>query len=488
MTTTRDLPNADAALEELFPEFGVEPTNSGSSYAPGPINWDQSGAVIGRAIKYLEKMPIAVDGNNGSAACFRVACVLRKEFALSIDESLEAIRDWNAACKPPWSEKELRHKLDGAGKVSGPSGYLRQTKPEAWQSVKVPEYPEPVFSLQFFDAWDASFNPRPHKQVIIEGMLRRGEVGNVIAATKAGKSWLALQLLMKVATGTDWLGRRVSKGRCLLIDNEIQRETLDNRLAAVRRELQIDDATERSPFECLPLRGEWKSLTDLAVVLPQRYQPGDLTLIVLDAKYRFFSGDGMEENSNDAQTKFHNAVDALAADLDCGVLMVHHATKGDQSGKSVVDMGSGGGAQARAADLHCVLRDHELPGHAVLNAAVRSFPPVEPQTLRYDWPLWSVVSGVSPQVAKPKERGDIDKMRKKIETHLKDEWQSLSSFAERCGTKHGRETFMNIIESMQAEGLLELRDDFKPPHASKNCDGVRRTVDSSLGTVSADSV
>jgi replicative DNA helicase len=143
MTTTRDLPNADAALEELFPEFGTEPVSTGSSYATGPINWDQSGAVIGRAIRYLEKTPIAVDGSNGSAACFRVACVLRKGFMLSTDEALEAIRDWNAACQPPWSEKELRHKLDGAGKAPGPSGYLRQTRPEAWQSVKVPEYFEP---------------------------------------------------------------------------------------------------------------------------------------------------------------------------------------------------------------------------------------------------------------------------------------------------------------------------------------------------------
>lgn len=348
--------------------------------------------------------------------------------------------------------------------------------------------PESADGLQIFDGWHAAFNPRPHKPVIIEGMLRLGEVSNVIAATKAGKSWFAVQLLQNVATGKEWLGRRVAKGRCLLIDNELQPETLENRLAAVRAALRIDEVTERSPLDYMALRGNWKSLTDLAAKLPLRYQPGDLKLIVLDAKYRFFSGDGMEENSNDAQTVFHNAIDKLAADLDCGVLMVHHATKGDQSGKSVVDMGAGGGAQARAADLHCVLRDHELPGHAVLQAAVRSFPPVEPQTLRYDWPLWSVVSGVSPQVANPKKRGDTDGMRKKIETHLKDEWQSLSSLADRCGTKAGRAMFMDIIESMQGNGLLELRGDFKPPRSTTTCKGVRRTGDSSLGTVSADSI
>lgn len=340
--------------------------------------------------------------------------------------------------------------------------------------------------LQFFDAWPASFNPPPHKEVIIEGMLRRGEVGNVIAATKAGKSWFALQLLMKVATGADWLGRRVSKGHCLLIDNELQKSTLENRLADVRYKLGIDPSTDRRPFEFLPLRGKWKPLKDLATGLLQRYGPGDLTLIVLDAKYRFFCGDGFEENSNDAQTDFHNTIDKLAEDLDCGVLMVHHATKGDQSGKSVVDMGAGGGAQARAADLHCVLRDHELPGHAVLQAAVRSFPPVEPQTLRYDWPLWSVVSGVSPQVAKPKKRGDTDEMLLKIQKHLSDEWQSLSKLAERCGTKYSRPVFADLIQDMNVRGLIEFNNEYKPPRSQVTTIGVRRTADTEPRTVSAD--
>ena len=67
---------------------------------------------------------------------------------------------------------------------------------------------------------------------------------------------------------------------------------------------------------------------------------------------------------------------------------MHHATKGNQSDRRVTDVGAGGGAQARAADTHLVLREHEQPNMVVLDAAVRSFPPIEPMTLRWSFPLW----------------------------------------------------------------------------------------------------
>jgi hypothetical protein len=79
---------------------------------------------IQRAKRYLEKLPPAIQGQNGSAACFRAACVLRRGFALSMEQALQAIAEWNAKCEPPWSEWELRHKLEDAEKADGPRGHL----------------------------------------------------------------------------------------------------------------------------------------------------------------------------------------------------------------------------------------------------------------------------------------------------------------------------------------------------------------------------
>jgi replicative DNA helicase len=100
-------------------------------------------AVVERAAKYVEKMPSAISGENGHVRTYHVACVLVKGFELSSDQAMSILKEFNARCDPPWSDYELQHKLDDAQKASGQSGYLRNAKPERWESVAVPEYREP---------------------------------------------------------------------------------------------------------------------------------------------------------------------------------------------------------------------------------------------------------------------------------------------------------------------------------------------------------
>lgn len=64
-----------------------------------------------RNIRSYIRRIISIEGQRGSDACFRVACVLRDE-GLTPDEALEYMVDWNRACAhPPWSIKELLHKI-----------------------------------------------------------------------------------------------------------------------------------------------------------------------------------------------------------------------------------------------------------------------------------------------------------------------------------------------------------------------------------------
>ena len=73
---------------------------------------------IERARNYIEKIPGAVSGAGGHPTTFKVACVLVHGFALGESESLGLMLNWNASCVPPWSERELIHKLSDAGKAS----------------------------------------------------------------------------------------------------------------------------------------------------------------------------------------------------------------------------------------------------------------------------------------------------------------------------------------------------------------------------------
>lgn len=75
---------------------------------------------IKRAKAYLatDKEP-AVSGSNGSGVTFIAAMKIVRGFCLSVEDALVAMEDWNQRCEPPWSERELIHKLENARDDSG---------------------------------------------------------------------------------------------------------------------------------------------------------------------------------------------------------------------------------------------------------------------------------------------------------------------------------------------------------------------------------
>jgi hypothetical protein len=79
--------------------------------------------VTERASAYLARMPASVSGQRGHAAAFSAAVALVRGFDLSEEEALPLLSRWNDACRPPWKENELRHKLRSAASAAGrPAG------------------------------------------------------------------------------------------------------------------------------------------------------------------------------------------------------------------------------------------------------------------------------------------------------------------------------------------------------------------------------
>ena len=67
--------------------------------------------VLDRARRYLATMPPAITGQGGDRQTFRVCCRLVRGFALSDQEALTLLMDWNARCEPPWRARDLIEKL-----------------------------------------------------------------------------------------------------------------------------------------------------------------------------------------------------------------------------------------------------------------------------------------------------------------------------------------------------------------------------------------
>jgi len=75
-------------------------------------------SVIERARRYIAKCPPAISGQGGHDATFHVAACLVHGFALGEPDALALLTEWNRVCVPPWSERELRHKIESAGQAS----------------------------------------------------------------------------------------------------------------------------------------------------------------------------------------------------------------------------------------------------------------------------------------------------------------------------------------------------------------------------------
>lgn len=107
-------------------------------------------SIVDRAAAYLAKIPPAVSGESGHDVTFHAACVLVRDFDLSIEDALPILAEWNDHCSPPWSDRELLHKLQDADKAPGERGRALQS--DRWE-------PDPI-------------RPRPPAEVAIPATVQ----------------------------------------------------------------------------------------------------------------------------------------------------------------------------------------------------------------------------------------------------------------------------------------------------------------------------
>lgn len=105
------------------------------SAAPSSGNGATAEAVDARTLDLararLQTLSPAIQGRDGSGALWTAALDMVRGFALPPAVALDLLRaEYNPRCSPPWSEKELRHKIDDvAGKSRVQPGYLLDAPP-----------------------------------------------------------------------------------------------------------------------------------------------------------------------------------------------------------------------------------------------------------------------------------------------------------------------------------------------------------------------
>jgi hypothetical protein len=122
------------------------------------INED-SPSLASRVRAYIAAMPPAISGQKGHAAAFAVAKKLVHDFGMTEHDAWSILVDYNARCKPLWSERELRHKLESAGNLT------RAAKPRGHQRQGIAKPMPPLGSVVSWTKTPASLPNKPGASV-----------------------------------------------------------------------------------------------------------------------------------------------------------------------------------------------------------------------------------------------------------------------------------------------------------------------------------
>jgi len=190
----------------------------------------------------------------------------------------------------------------------------------------------------------------PLAPILIDGILRRKQKMLVVGPSKAGKSFLMIELAIAVAQGWSWFGHLCQKGRVLLVNFEIQRPSMLHRIDDVWRKMAEShpgDAIERGNLDVWNLRGHSAPLDKITPALTRQAASGGYDLIIIDPIYKVLTGD---ENSASDMAKFCNEFDVIAEQLGCTVTYCHHHAKGSAGRRAAMDRASGSGVFTRDPD------------------------------------------------------------------------------------------------------------------------------------------
>ena len=197
------------------------------------------------------------------------------------------------------------------------------------------------------ESLDSVWNHMPElSPCLIDGVLRQGHKMLIAGPSKAGKSFLQIEMCIAIAEGRSWLGWGCTKGRVMYVNLELDRASCLHRFRDVYDALGWEPRNLRN-IDIWNLRGKSVPMDKLAPKLIRRAAKKDYIAIVIDPIYKVITGD---ENSADQMANFCNQFDKVCTELGCAVIYCHHHSKGAQGGKRSMDRASGSGVFARDPD------------------------------------------------------------------------------------------------------------------------------------------
>lgn len=320
---------------------------------------------------------------------------------------------------------------------------------------------------------DYKDNPPELPEELIQGILRRGHKMLISGSSKAGKSFLLMELCVAIAEGKTWLGFPCRKGRVLYVNLEIDPASCINRFLKIYEALKMPKENMDN-IVVWNLRGHAVPLDQLVPKLIRRVRDQHLDAIVIDPIYKVITGD---ENSASEMGQFCNQFDKICNETGCSIIYCHHHSKGAQGSKRAMDRASGSGVFARDPDAQLDMIQLELSdelkntvrdGNATawrLESNLREFENIKPVNFWFEYPIHRLdeKSYLSKAHAEGSPMGNLSKSRKY--TTFEERKESIDMAFQVCSintpvTVEAMAEYIGVSPRCVRDRLKEVKDEY----------------------------
>ena len=269
---------------------------------------------------------------------------------------------------------------------------------EAWIEWRQQEADDLPPDVALSDVWN---DLPPLKQELIPGILRVGHKLLLSGPSKAGKSFLLINLAISIAEGADWLGSPCKQGKVCYVNLELDKASCFHRFREIYDKRKLEPK-HLQDIDIWNLRGHAAPMNRLAPIMIHRFRDRHYAAVIIDPIYKVITGD---ENNATEMSEFCSYFDRISTEIGVSMVYCHHHSKG-ATGKyaNAADRASGSGVFARDPDAILDLRELNIEGLTEkyredhpdacdvltgweVSGTLREFAPMESKRIWFDYPV-----------------------------------------------------------------------------------------------------
>lgn len=384
----------------------------------------------GKQIALIKKLnlPVAAMVSSGHKSIHAIV----KIFADTEKEYREKVDRLYKICKKNGLDVDYKNK--NPSRLSRLPGYLRGSRKQYLIATNIgaesyDEWLEWVQDIaddlpEFTDFDEVVDNLPKLAPPLIDSVLRQGHKMLIAGPSKAGKSFLLIELAIAIKEGKEWIGFHCAQGNVLYINLEIDPASFLHRMDDVYRSLGIERTTKYHIYTW-NLRGDAIPMDKLAPIIIRRAKGYNLKCIIVDPIYKVITGD---ENAAGDMAKFCNNFDKICKSLGVSVVYIHHHSKGSKGNTNVMDRSSGSGVFARDPDAlldvsPIGLTKEQLAEYGPncayrVEGVLREFKTPDPVDILFEWPIHKITHDLKdrPVQGSPGEGGKTSGDAKKTQS------------------------------------------------------------------------